>query len=201
MTTTTTMSTSVDWPAVAVGGAGVVLAVGSLTWQAVTFRFTGSRVRARLRVGVIVPGGILSGETQVATYQVKPGWEQRFVGLLQQLPGGTAVFELEASNVGRTAVGMEKVVAKTENGHEVSLPTWDVNPRRGTSLEGGHRSSWYVPIGLVQRVVDAYAGHGRPIKCWMELALGNDTTVRTREHVTLEPLLPIIGMRPDSSDA
>jgi len=102
-----------------------------------------------------------------------------------------AILELEASNIGRLAVGMEDVKALTDHGDRLSLTQWDANLQRGTSLDGGHRASWYSQLTLLQRFIDAR--YREPVKCWLELTLGNGKKVRTRECIVLEPQSPAMG--------
>jgi hypothetical protein len=125
-------------------------------------------------------------------------WEQQLAKLLQDY-GGTPILELEASNVGRLEVGMEYAEGVTDFDAKLSLTAWDVNPARGTSLNGGHRARWYTNLTQLQALVDAGPRvdpkDNRAAKCWMELKLGNGKTARTREKVVLRPLLPATGER------
>jgi hypothetical protein len=122
-----------DWPSMAVGGAGVLLGAISLTWQAVTFRLTGSKVVAELRVGVVVEvPGIFQGRGGVLTCPPNAGWERRVADLRGQY-GGTPVLALVASNVGRLAVGMEGAAAVTESGIRIQPDAWAINPAPGAT--------------------------------------------------------------------
>jgi hypothetical protein len=176
-----------DWPALGIAGAGVLLGAISLTWQAVAFRLTGSRVIAHLRIGVITTS---MGGQGVLSFAPRNDWEPEF-HQLQQQHGGTAVLILTAANVGRLAVGMEDAQARTETGFGWQRAGWALNPGRGDSLAAGHSVSWYVTLDELQAMVDTDAKvrprNNRRIKVWMELALGDNRTVRTRETIYLTP--------------
>jgi len=178
-----------QWATLGIAGFGVLLAAMSLTWQAVTFRLTGSRVVAHLRVGVLT--GAFGGQG-IVSFQAKDDWEQQLVAL-QQEHGGTPILILTASNIGRLAVAMQDAQAKSDTKFGFSRAGWALNPATGASLDAGHQASWYVTLEELQRMLDVDAQvrpqNNRPIKCWMELSLGDTTTVRTREtfHITPRP--------------
>lgn len=178
---------SAGW-ALAIGLAGLLLATVSLTWQAVTFRLTGSRVVAHLRVGSVT-GNPLSGQ-QVLSSAVGRDWTTRLLALIQQHEG-TPVLMLVASNVGRLSVGMETAEAVVDDGTRYSQPGWNVNPVMGATLGAGHTVSWYVPLLPVQAVVDTIdtvaGAEKRPRSVRMELHLGTGKAVRTRESIRITP--------------
>lgn len=175
-----------------IGLAGVVLATISLTWQAVTFRLTGGRVVAHLRVGVRIPGGFI-------THDADKDWMQRVLATAAENPG-PPVLLLVASNVGRMAVGVDQVAAVVEGRSRFVLTGDPANPAPGSSLNGLHGATWYAPFEPVQMAVDfaAYESHDRrPRKVWMELQLAaRKRPVRTREAILVAPLPELAPVGP-----
>lgn len=86
---------------------------------------------------------------------------------------------------------MESAASVTDFDAHIAAIGSRVNPARGTSLDGGHRANWYVDLVPLQAVVDTgprlEAKLNRPVKCWMELTLGNEKVVRTKENIVLKP--------------
>jgi hypothetical protein len=166
-----------------IGLAGIVLATISLTWQAVTFRLTGGRVVAHLRVGVQSGGSVIS-------HKADRDWQRRVLDTAAQYPG-PPVLVLVASNIGRMGVGVDQVAAVIDGQTRFAVPGDARNPPPGMTLDGLHGATWYVPFGPVQAAIDADAkvlGIRGPRKVWMELELSAGRPVRTREAILVPPL-------------
>jgi len=85
---------------------------------------------------------------------------------------------------------MEDVKALTDHGDRLSLTQWDANLQRGTSLDGGHRASWYSQLTLLQRFIDALIGSLSSVG---SNSRSERKKVRTRECIVLEPQSPAMG--------
>jgi hypothetical protein len=173
----------VDGATLWIGLAGVVLGTISLTWQAVTFRLTGGRVVAHLRVGVRTPDDFI-------TERAGRDWMRRLFALAAQ-HHGQPILLLVASNVGRMAVGVERAAVVLE-GDTVRYWLRDdpANPRPGSSIHGLHGATWYAPLDPVMLAVTVQAKVSqdrRPRKVWMELELAAAKPVRTRETIRVAP--------------
>jgi len=160
------------------------VATASLTWQVATFKLSGSRVKATLKVGGLGVGGAL-------TAPVKGDWSKMLRQLAQQ-GYGTPCLAAEVSNVGRLAVDVVRCTAVFSNGMAFDPASHPANPPRDTRLDHGQAKTWFVELVPLQAAVDAAAAVGLaksagPQEVRMRVELGTGRFVTTRECLTIAP--------------
>ena len=107
----------------AVAIAGLVVAVSSLVWQAVSWSYTGARVRVRVSNGITAYG-----------------------------PEPVVVAIVEANNLGRSAVEITGWGLVLSGGGTFVMPrALPGNTATPSTLAGGHRASVLVPFGYLAR--------------------------------------------------
>lgn len=163
---------------------GSVVATASLTWQVATFRLSGSRVKATLKVGSVGGGGAL-------TAPIGKDWERSLRQFGQQ-GFTTPCLAAEVSNVGRLGVDVVRCTAVFSNGMVFDPVSYPVNPPRDTRLDHGQTKTWFVELATLQAAVDAAAATGLaksagPQEIRMTVELGTGRTVTTRECLSVAP--------------
>jgi hypothetical protein len=163
---------------------GSVLATASLTWQVATFRLSGSRVKAMLKVGGLGPGGAL-------TAPATADWSR----MLQQFAGqgyGTPCLAAEVSNVGRLGVDIVRCTAVFSNGMLFDPVSHPANPPRDTRLDHGQTKTWFVELAPIRAAVEAAAATGLrkstgPQEIRMRIELGSGKSVTAKGCVVIAP--------------
>lgn len=116
---------------------GVVLSLGSLTWQVVQFSLTGYRVRVQLKIGALGRGGVASG---------------RFSGDLEVVMSQgfqTPVVIVEATNVGRSPVTIREYSIELGNGFAYSEPGIPGSATVPHRLEPGEHAAFFASMDAV----------------------------------------------------
>lgn len=112
-----------DLAALIIAIVGLVIAVASLTWQAVTWFYEGARVKVEVTYGLVTCGPELSDQMVIVT--------ATNVG---RSPVGVTGWGFDLGG-GKTMIVREPVPGSTD------LPT---------TLAGGHGAKWFVPLDEVR---------------------------------------------------
>jgi hypothetical protein len=163
---------------------GSVVATASLTWQVATFKLSGSRVKATLKVGGLNISGAL-------TTPAKGDWRKMLRQFAQQ-GYGTACLAAEVTNVGRLGVDIVRCTAVFSNGMTFDPVSHLASPPRDTRLDHGQTKSWFVDLDPLQAAVDAAAAVGLkkptgPQEVRLRAELGTGRSVVTLEAITIAP--------------
>jgi hypothetical protein len=126
---------------------GLALAVASLTWQAVTFVLSDSRVKVELHHGAHDGAGNLISGAPLAQ-ALRQAAEQGFVH---------EVIRARVRNVGHMAVTVERMEAVLANGIKLSHPQGQLGPSRPYRLEAQSSESWFMPMQPVRQAVHVSA--------------------------------------------
>jgi hypothetical protein len=125
---------------------GVVLALASLAWQAVSFRLSGSRVSVDLRPGMRHGTGTAAVTSPAPVF---PGQME-----MMQSQGFTdPVLAVEVRNAGRSATNIVNVAVLFSNGASYSDMVF--NPPLPFRLEGESEQTWYFERGPVEAYAKA----------------------------------------------
>jgi hypothetical protein len=135
-----------DTGALIVGAIGVVLAVGSLLWQAWTFLRSGSRVRVEARDG-FRRAGIGAVATIAKTASAEEAAHLRDQGFTER------VLAVHVSNAGRGSTSVVSVDLVFNDGGSVASAAQD--PPLPFRLEGESEQAWYMEAQLAQRYAAA----------------------------------------------
>jgi hypothetical protein len=134
---------------------GVVLAAGSLIWQAMTFVLSGPRVRVTLEAGLAGPGGVMVGPLEAYTIDGRAALEAQ--GYTER------VVVVRAINDGRSRARVDYWLILFGNQASFSNPLDPRNPELPYRLEPGESAIWLVRVAdldaLQRKFVDrsAYA--------------------------------------------
>jgi hypothetical protein len=162
----------------AIAVVGLALAVASLTWQAVTFILTGSRVKAYLRYGAHDGfGGVVSAPPGASLDQ------------LAQQGFGHEVLGVEVRNVGRLAVNVDKVEAVLDNGVRYSEFAPSLGPSLPHRLDAQSSQSWFMPMQPTRAAIRASSqtfGHASRMGVRVSVALGNGKVVVTKDRLLVD---------------
>lgn len=122
---------------------GVLLALGSLAWQAYTFYRSGSRVRVVLR------SGATNGQ-QVATFPGVPSEQDRRLLATQGLT--QAIFGVEVSNAGRGATSIQSVDLLFPKGASFTGQFVGGSPDLPFRMDGETEKTWYFDAETAKNV-------------------------------------------------
>jgi hypothetical protein len=150
---------------------GVVLAVGSLSWQAITFFLSGARVKADLMLGGLGPGGAI-------VWEVGPGGPELHAE-------DVAVVAVQVTNSGRTDVDV--VGWGLDYGQGLTfLPTsWVPNKELPFRLKHGSQQTWFVKRADADTAANA-VGHALTVTGFVRL--GSGRMERTKQHLDVAPV-------------
>lgn len=116
------------WASLAIGAAGLITAIVALVWQAVTWRFTGVRVRVATSLGI-------------TSYWGKDA---------------RSVLTVTARNLGRTSIEASGWGVRLPDGRDwVATRQLPGSANSHFTLEGLHSASWVVPLHLLSDAVGA----------------------------------------------
>lgn len=159
---------------------GLVAAVASLVWQAVTFTLSGIRPQCKMAHGAINPG------QQYATYPI--------VGRTLQLPSSAVAqgFTEEAlfvtvHNAGRLPFTVKNWRLVLEGGVSTGVLNNPFGPTLPHRLDVGEEATWAIEMNQVRQVADAWRTQhgGASVPAWMEVQVGNGKTYKSKEVVDL----------------
>ncbi|MFF7985447.1 hypothetical protein ACFZDK_41125 [Streptomyces sp. NPDC007901] len=159
---------------------GLIAAVASLVWQAVTFVLSGIRPQCKMMHGAINPG------RQYATYPI--------VGRTLRLPGSVVAqgFTEEAlfvtvHNAGRLPFSVKSWHLVLEGGVSTGVLNNPFGPALPHRLDVGEEATWAIEMSQAQQVADAWRSQrgGVSVPAWMEVQVGNGKTYRSKEVVDL----------------
>jgi len=179
----------------------LVLAAASLTWQAVMFLLSGSRVKVALKLGAIGRGSLVTNDPRAHRPDIytAQGFEDE-------------VIVVAARNVGRMAVTVTSIALVFEDGAEVGQTNYPPDRKLPFRLEPQSEQLWWVEMAVAQSIVRALlskpslGGASRPfntklsdrlfprppargaMKARMAVSLGSGKRVSTKGHVLVLPL-------------
>lgn len=155
----------------------LVLSVTAVTWQFVTWKFSGSVVRVELLAGAAGRGGIVSGK--IETFKPSQLLEQGFQEFL---------FVIRARNIGRLAVDVTSWSVSMPSGFSYTLPGFHLNSEVPYRLNAGTVVDFYVPMRDIYAAVQAAREsgilrktHGDRIAGRVSLATGEERESDTHE--------------------
>lgn len=132
----------------AIAIAGLVVAVASLVWQAVSWSYTGARVRVKVSNGVTAYGS-----------------EPVIVAIV------------EANNVGRSAVEVTGWGLLLPGGQSFVLQrALPGNTPTPSTPAGGHRATFVIPFGYLARPEVVGAGDSVKVRGYLDLGTGKRVT-------------------------
>ncbi len=168
-----------DWSTLVVAVLGVVLSLAALAWQAWSFFATGSRVKVKVRRGLLGSGAVVSfPNDDVAEGDLKLAAEQGFTH---------PIYVVHVSNTGRgpTSITNVELVFSDEGALQTTTP----DPELPHKLEGEHDVSWRFEASHVS----AYAKTSRQV--WPEktknlvvrgrVTLGSDRKVTSKNALSV----------------
>ena len=142
-----------DLAATILGTLGVVLALGSLAWQAFTFFSSGSRIKVVLRAGatdglrVVTTAGAPSG-SHVSQLQSQ--------GLTQP------VYGIEVLNSGRGPTSIQSVDVLFDNGAVYTGAYVAGSPTLPCRMEGESEKTWLVDATYIDSYAKGFHQYGNP---------------------------------------
>ena len=163
---------------------GSVVGTASLTWQVATFKLSGSRVKATLKIGAWGAGGALTAPVTVDWLKTLRQFAQQGYGA----PGLAA----EVTNVGRLGVDVVRCTAVFSKGMAFDPVSHPASPPRNTRLDHGQTKTWFVDFAPLHAAVDGAAAMGLkrstgPQEVRMRVELGTGKSVTTKGCVTIAP--------------
>jgi hypothetical protein len=147
--------------------AGFALATASLVWQGATFALSGSRVKVTMLAGGLGPGGAVVYPASQGRRELPAGYNER-------------VLAINARNVGRLDVSVNRVGAVFDNKIEFLHPNYPANKALPHRLQHGSDETWYLPWATL---VDVAHAAGTPLGVRLYVELGTGKRVVSREHV------------------
>ena len=150
---------------------GIVLAVVSLVWQAVTFFLSGARVKAKLLLGGLGPGGAILWELGTEGAELSP----------EDLP----VVAVEVTNSGRTDVDVVGWGLDFGRGLTFIPSPWWPNKELPFRLKHGSQQTWFVKREDADLAANA-VGHAQTVTGFVRLGTGR--TERTRQQLEVAPV-------------
>jgi hypothetical protein len=145
----------------------------AITWQIVSWRYTGSVVKAELVAGAVGRGGLVS--SSIKNWNPHLATSQGF---------GDLQVGVRVRNVGRTAADIQNWSIKTTSGWEYSLPGYHLNQDTPIRLEPGSQKDCWVPatdIANMLRVASTTKG-GRPIELSAKVNMATGKTAESKLH-------------------
>lgn len=127
-----------------IGVVALVASAGSLTWQIVSWRLTGSVVKVDLMAGAFAQGGVMVGPLANFT-------PEHFA----DYPRDDLLFVVRATNSGRTAISVNHWNVLLSSGFGYSLMAWGANPDTPYRLEPGTNVDFRVPMHDIARAIFA----------------------------------------------
>ncbi len=121
---------------------GVVLALVSLGWQAVSFWLSGSRVRVEIRAGA-------TDGVRVASVSGSPTQDQQ--ALLQRQGLTQLILGVKVKNLGRAPTSVTSVDLHYSNGAGLSGAYLRGSPELPCRMEGETEQTWYFDADLAAR--------------------------------------------------
>jgi hypothetical protein len=150
---------------------GVVLAVVSLVWQAVTFLLGGARVKTRLLLGGLGPGGAILWELGDESAELSP----------EDLP----VVAVEVTNSGRTDLDVVGWGLDYGRGLTFIPSPWSPNKELPFRLKHGSQQIWFVKREDADHAANA-VGRAHAVSGFVRLGTGH--TERTKEQLDVAPV-------------
>jgi hypothetical protein len=159
---------------------GVVLALASLAWQAVSFRLTGSRVSVYLRGGM----KHMSGVSAVTTPgPVTPGQ----IKMLQNQGFTVPVLAVEVKNSGRSPTNIVNIALLFGSGASYSETVFD--PPLPFRLDAESEQTWYFDRGQIETYAKGLGQiftSGNPLSIRGGATIGGKTApVRSKNRITV----------------
>ena len=146
----------------------------AITWQIVSWRYTGSVVKAELVAGAVGRGGLVSSSIQ--------NWNPHLVRSqgFSDLQVGVRV-----SNVGRTAADIQTWSIKSTGGWGYSLPGYHLNQDTPIRLEPGSQKDFWVPAADIANLlrVSSTAKDGRPTELSASVNMATGKTAESKRHL------------------
>jgi hypothetical protein len=156
---------------------GVVLALASLAWQAVSFRLTGSRVSVYLRGGMKHMTGVSAVTTPGP---VTPGQ----IKMLQNQGFTVPVLGVEVKNSGRSPTNIVNVALLFGNGASYSETVFD--PPLPFRLDAESEQTWYFDRGQIETYAKGMGQiftPGNPLNVRGSATIGGKTgPIRSKKH-------------------
>lgn len=160
---------------------GLLTALGSVVWQAVSYSRSGPRLRITMKRGYVGMGQMVSGPVKLdSTKQMADqGLTERFVGV-------------EVTNVGRLPISIDGAEARMENGMAFMETGLSINPPAGTRIEPHSSKSWWVRWEMAVAMVQTTAAIGseksnRALKVRMMVKPTVGKPLTTKEHISISP--------------
>jgi hypothetical protein len=178
--------TALEVASIVVGAGGLALAAASLTWQAVTWRLSGGRVKAELLVGAIQTIGNMS-VTFPAGHPLKDLDDIADQGFTRK-----SLF-LSARNTGRLPVVVEQWVVLFPGGIRIRQLNSRLGPDLPHRLDVGESAQWAIELETIMPTVQWFRAEKklakvlrrRSVKVRIEVGLGDGKVIRTPEKVRL----------------
>ena len=159
---------------------GLIAAIVSLAWQAVTFVLSGIRPQCNMLHGAINPG------RQFATYPIT----DRQLSLPSSV--GSQGFTEEAlfvtvHNAGRLPFTVKSWNLVLEGGIKTGVLNNPFGPSLPHRLDVGEEATWAIEMTQVNAVVGAWRNQsgGGAVPAWMEVQVGNGKTYKSKQIVDL----------------
>ncbi len=150
---------------------GVVLAVVSLAWQAVTFFLSGARVKTKLLLGGLGPGGAILWEVGPEGAELSP----------DDLP----VVAVEVTNSGRTDIDVVGWGLDYGRGLTFVPSPWWPNKELPFRLKHGSQQTWFVKRADADHAANA-VGKAQAVTGFVRLGTGR--TERTKQRLDVAPV-------------
>ncbi len=159
----------------------LIIAFASVGWQVVTFVGSGSRVKARLKLGLY--------DSAMTMAIVLPLTPTAFADSKSMIKQGYSIrcLVIEVTNIGRIGVDVIRCRAKLTNGAILDpLSSVPANPKPNSLARAWQTQTWYIPLSPLQGVVDiAHTGRipnsSNAQKTWGLVELGTNKEIRTKE--------------------
>jgi hypothetical protein len=165
------------------GAAAFVLAGASLAWQSVTWKLSGSRARAELRIGVMHRNSL---SRQVLSYPAGKAWGEI---AREGAPHGLTrkVLLLKVRSTGRQQVTIESWSAVFPGGPKISQLNSDLGPSLPHTLGAGEPGEWAIELNTLETGRQILEGtrvlrflwRRRTIRVRLEAELGHGKVIRT----------------------
>lgn len=165
-----------------VGAAAFVLAGASLAWQSVTWKLSGSRARAELRVGVMHRNSL---SRQVLSYPAGKSWDAI---ASEGAPHGLTrkVLLLKVRSTGRQQVTVESWSAVFPDGMKIRQLNSHLGPPLPHTLGPGEPGEWAIELSALGPGRQILEGRRvlkfrryRAVRVRLEAELGHGKVIRT----------------------
>lgn len=158
---------------------GFVMAAASLTWQAISWRLSGSRASAELLIGALRHSGVYitlppRSSTEAVELFKKEGFTQK------------AIFVV-VRNAGRLPIAVEHCRVVFPGKYKIGQLSFAVGPQLPYLLGVGEAATWGVEVARIAAMIQMLREvRGlRSVNVRFEVDLGNNKTVRTRKKARL----------------